>query len=205
MSAVETVRKRPGMYIGDPLDGSGFHRMLFEVLHNALSEAFAGYCNRIDVELHADGSATVCDNGHGIPTGVFKGEPIPMLVMTELHIGGWLASNSMEKPAELQGVGIAVVNALSEALDLRIRRDGREHHVGFRRGAPTGPVAIVGRTPASGTELRFLPDPDVFPAPQFDFERIEAHVRSLAHLGLGATVSITDQREAAWRTVSIGV
>ena len=193
------------MYIGDTLDGSGFHRMLYEVLHNALGEVFAGYCDRIDIELNPDGSATVRDNGRGIPTGAFKGEPIPVLVMTELHIAGRLAANSVESPTELHGVGIAVVNALSEMLDLRIRRDGLEHYIGFRLGAPTGPVAIVGRTPARGTEVCFLPDPDVFPAQRFDFERIETYVRSLAHLGSGAEVSITDQREPVPRSVSISV
>lgn len=205
MSAVERVRKRPGMYIGDILDGSGFHRMLFEVLHNALSEALAGYCDQIEVELNPDGSVIVRDNGRGIPTGAFRGKPIAMLVMTELQIGGWPAPDSLGSPAELQGVGVAVVNALSEMLDLRIRRDGSEHHIGFKRGAPTGPVAVIGSTTVRGTEVRFLPDSEIFSPQRFDFQRIEAHVRSLAHLDSGAAVSITDRRDPAPRSVSIRV
>lgn len=193
------------MYIGDTRDGSGFQRMLYEVLHNALHEAVDGHCDRIDIELNADGSATVRDNGRGIPTGERDGKSVPVLVMTELHMMGWLARNYVGNSRELQGVGVAVVNALSEMLDLRIRRDGLEHHLVFRRGVPDGPVAIAAKTSATGTEMRFLPDPEIFPGQRFAFERMETHIRSLAHLSTGAVVSITDRREPEPRSVLINV
>lgn len=205
MDSVGSVRKRPGMYIGDVADGAGLHQMLFEVLNNALIEAWAGHCDQIGIELNLDGSATVRDNGRGIPTEQVDGAPFPELVMTSLHNSGRFSMDRAGAPRELQGLGVVVVNALSEMLDLRIWRGGLEYHAGFRRGVLTSPLAVVGRASVSGTEIVFKPDGEIFASVAFDFDCMAAHVQSLAHLSLGAAVSLHDRRQAIPRSTSMRV
>ena len=200
VSAIEAVRKRPGMYVGDVHDGSGFHHLLDAVVNNALTEGWAGYCDSVQIELKADGFAAVRDNGRGIPTHPRRGEPAPIVIMTQLHCG-----HGSEKPEQLRDVGLAAVNALSEILELRIWREREEHYVRFRRGVAEGPATVLGKTCQRGTEVTFRPDPEIFGSLQFDFERVQERIRSLAHLDLGVSVSIRDHRPAPPRVVELVV
>ena len=195
LEGLEPVRRRPGMYIGST-DNRGLHHLIYEIVDNSTDEALAGFCTRIEVTLHADGSASVADNGRGIPVDMMKdqGKPALEVVMTKLHAGGKFGGGGYKVSGGLHGVGLSVVNALSERLQVTVMRHGKQHYQEYRRGTPVAPLKVVGKADTTGTYIRFWPDPEVFEELGFHWDIVSHRLRELAFLNKALTILLRDER-----------